>query len=154
MDSRQGPPAGAQGSSKLPPLEAVADTNVVAYMVLRTPLFVEEVEPFWSSVSRALAPAHWRAEFANVVWGACRAGLLAVADARTLLNRAATFAITSIAVPELWHGALSRSLDTGIAIYDTLFVELAVQQGCPLATFDKAVLRAFPEIAARPRDLL
>ena len=34
-----------------------------------------------------------------------------------------------------------------------LFVELAVRSRCPLVTFDKAVLRAFPEIATRPRDL-
>jgi len=40
-----------------------------------------------------------------------------------------------------------------VAAYDTLFVELAARSGCPLATFDAAVLRAFPEIARRPRDL-
>jgi predicted nucleic acid-binding protein len=40
-----------------------------------------------------------------------------------------------------------------VPVYDTLFVELAARTGCPLVTFDKAVLRAFPEIARRPRDL-
>jgi hypothetical protein len=42
---------------------------------------------------------------------------------------------------------------SGIAVYDTLFVELAARTKCPLVTFDKAVLKAFPEIALRPRDL-
>ena len=40
-----------------------------------------------------------------------------------------------------------------IAVYDTLFVELAARAACPLVTFDKAVIRAFPNIAIRPRDL-
>ena len=34
-----------------------------------------------------------------------------------------------------------------------LFVELAARTGCPLLTFDKAVIKAFPDIAIRPRAL-
>jgi hypothetical protein len=37
-----------------------------------------------------------------------------------------------------------------VAVYDTLFVELAVREEMPLATFDAAVLKAFPDIAVRP----
>jgi len=48
---------------------------------------------------------------------------------------------------------LLRSVAAGIPAYDTLFVELAARAGCPLVTFDKAVLKAFPEIAIRPRQL-
>jgi predicted nucleic acid-binding protein len=40
-----------------------------------------------------------------------------------------------------------------VSVYDTLFVELAARARCPLLTFDKAVLRAFPDVARRPRDL-
>ena len=46
-----------------------------------------------------------------------------------------------------------RSLASGISAYDTLFIELAVRAACPLVTFDKALLKAFPEIAIRPRKL-
>jgi predicted nucleic acid-binding protein len=35
-------------------------------------------------------------------------------------------------------------------VYDTLFVELAARKKLPLATFDAALLKAFPDIAARP----
>jgi predicted nucleic acid-binding protein len=41
-----------------------------------------------------------------------------------------------------------------VPVYDTLFVEFAVRSGCPLVTFDKAALRAFPDIAIRPRRLI
>ena len=61
--------------------------------------------------------------------------------------------IESIATGTLCQGALLRSIESGVAVYDTLFVELAARSGCPLATFDAAVLRAFPDIARRPRDL-
>ncbi len=54
----------------------------------------------------------------------------------------------------LRRGAPLRSLASGIAVYDTLFVELAARRSCRLATFDKGVLNAFPDIAIRPRDLL
>jgi predicted nucleic acid-binding protein len=53
----------------------------------------------------------------------------------------------------LCQGALLRAVVSGVPVYDTLFVELAARSQCPLVTFDKAVLRAFPEIAVRPREL-
>jgi hypothetical protein len=34
-----------------------------------------------------------------------------------------------------------------------LFVELAVREQLPLATFDAALLKAFPHVAARPAAL-
>jgi hypothetical protein len=50
---------------------------------------------------------------------------------------------------EPWFG---RST-SGIAAYDTLFVELADREAIPLATFDEPVIRAFPRIAMRPRKV-
>jgi len=43
---------------------------------------------------------------------------------------------------------------SGVAVYDTLFVELAALERIPLATFDRKLLVAFPAIAKRPGDLL
>jgi predicted nucleic acid-binding protein len=48
---------------------------------------------------------------------------------------------------------LARSIISGVAVYDTLFVELAGREGVAMATFDDKVLKAYPEIAKRPRDL-
>jgi len=36
------------------------------------------------------------------------------------------------------------------AVCDTLFVELAVREQLPFATFDAALLKAFPDVAVRP----
>jgi len=54
----------------------------------------------------------------------------------------------------LWRGALARALACGVAVYDTLFVELADRERISMATFDRRVLEAYPAIAKRPRDLL
>jgi hypothetical protein len=53
----------------------------------------------------------------------------------------------------LWQPALSRALESDVAVYDTLFLELAAQRDRSLATFD-TVLQAFPGVAKRPRSLL
>lgn len=56
-------------------------------------------------------------------------------------------------VSKLWHGALARASHSGVAAYDTLFVELAFREQLPLATFDRKVLDIFPEIAKRPSEI-
>lgn len=135
-------------------MRAVIDTNVVAYYLLGTQPFVEEATRFWREVESPVAPALWEAELANVVWMATRAGILNIAEGRRRLNLASRLAVRSVASRTLWQGALVRAIRSDIAVYDTLFVELAVREGIRLATFDTAVLKAFPTIAARPGTLV
>jgi predicted nucleic acid-binding protein len=134
-------------------VRAVVDTNVVAYLVLGAEPFVEEARTCLSGVSNPLAPAHWEAELTNVVWMAVRAGILASADGPVRLSLARRLGIETVAIGTLCQGALLRAVSSGIAVYDTLFVELAARTGCPLVTFDKALLKAFPRISIRPREL-
>ena len=134
-------------------MRAVVDTNVVAYYLLGTPGFATEAKDFWGRVVDPLAPALWEAEFANVVWMAARSGVVAVEDAPVKLDYAAQLGIHSIASRTLWRGALRRALESGVAAYDTLFVELADRESLPLATFDERLLTSFPLIAKRPKTL-
>jgi predicted nucleic acid-binding protein len=90
---------------------------------------------------------------ANVIWMAARAKVLTAEAASSKLALAARLGVQSINNRILWHGALARSLSSGVAVHDTLFVELAEREGIPLATFDEKVLKAYPKIAKRPRDL-
>jgi len=132
---------------------AVVDTNVIAYLLLGTPQYVDEAKAFVSSLGRAKAPGLWEAELANVVWMAARHNLITIDDAIHRLTLAAALQIETVPNRALWQGALLRAHQSGIAVYDTLFVELAAREGIPLATFDKALLKAFPKIAARPAAL-
>jgi predicted nucleic acid-binding protein len=134
-------------------MKAVIDTNVVAYFLLGTKAFVDEARSCLEAVSDPMAPAHWEAELTNVVWMAVRAGLLSPEEGPVRLGLARRLGIESVAIATLCQGALLRAVTTGVPAYDTLFVELAVRTDCPLVTFDKAVLRAFPDVARRPRDL-
>ena len=84
---------------------------------------------------------------------AVRAGVLPAEDGPERLSLARRLGIESIATAPLCQGALLRSVASGVAVYDTLFVELAARAGCPLVTFDKALLKAFPSVAIRPREL-
>ncbi len=85
---------------------------------------------------------------------AAKARVVDLPGAVRRLDLARSLGVLSVPVPSLWHGALLRAHGSGIAAYDTLFVELAEREALPLATFDDAVLRAFPAVANRPRSLL
>ncbi|MEQ1871134.1 MAG: type II toxin-antitoxin system VapC family toxin [Vicinamibacterales bacterium] len=134
-------------------MKAVVDTNVIAYLLVGTAAFADESRACFERLVTPLAPAHWEAELANVVWMAVKAGVVSAADAPVRLGLARRLGIESIATSTLSQGALLRAIESGVSVYDTLFVELAARSACPLVTFDKAVLKAFPDIACRPRDL-
>jgi predicted nucleic acid-binding protein len=84
---------------------------------------------------------------------AVRSEVLVAEDGRKRLSLAAKLGIQSVPSKTLWHGALERAVQSGVAVYDTLFVELAKRENLPLATFDAKVLAAFPDVAVRPRVL-
>jgi predicted nucleic acid-binding protein len=134
-------------------VNAIVDTNVVAYYLLGTEPFVEEVRKFWRAVEAPSAPALWEAELANVVWMAVRTGVLPAEDGHEKLALAARMGIESVASRSLWQSALTRALTSGAAVYDTLFVALAMDRNLPLATSDRNVLKKFPKIARRPGSL-
>jgi predicted nucleic acid-binding protein len=131
----------------------IVDTNVVAYYLLGTEPFVDEVRQFWRAVDETWAPVHWEAELANTIWMAVRTGALPRDEGHQKLDMASRLGIQAVPIRSLWQPALTRALDSGLAVYDTLFVELAAQRDLKLATFDAELLKKFPEIAKRPRSL-
>jgi len=135
-------------------VKAVVDTNVVAYFLLGTLPFVEEARQFWQAVGEAIAPAVWEAELANVVWMAIRKRVVPAKEGPKRLDLAGRLGIRSVRSRTLWHGALSRAVESGLAVYDTLFVELAGREHLSLATFNSGLLSAFPAIAKRPGILV
>lgn len=135
-------------------MKAVVDTNVVAYHLMGTPALAEEAMAFLTAADDLLAPAVWEAELANVVWMSVRAGVLQAEDAPAKLALAARLGIYSVASRTLWHGALVRSIESSVAVYDTLFVELADREGMPLVTFDRKLVRTFPALAKRPKEIV
>jgi predicted nucleic acid-binding protein len=134
-------------------VKAVVDTNVVAYLLLGTEQYVEEARTFMAALDEARAPALWEAELANALWMATRHKILTIEEATARLALADSLGIHAVPNRTLWQGAIMRAHQSGVAVYDTLFVELAARERLPLATFDAALLRAFRNIAARPASL-
>ena len=135
-------------------MRVVVDTNVVAYHLLGTPRFAAEAVALLGAAEEILAPALWEAEVANVIWMGVRAGVLPPQEAPAKLAFAVGLGVRSIPIRTLWHGASVRSLQSGVAVYDTLFVELADREQLTLATFDQKLIHAFPALAKRPRELM
>jgi predicted nucleic acid-binding protein len=135
------------------PLRVIVDTNVIAYYLLATEPFVEEVRGFWHRPLDLAAPALWEAEVSNVLWMAARTGVIDKRMALRRLGMAAQLGIRSVPTRRLWRGALVRAMNSTIAAYDTLFVELAVRERRPLVTFDAKLLTRFPDVALRPHAL-
>ena len=134
-------------------MNAVVDTNVVAYLVLGTARFVDEARTFMATLDEGWAPALWEAELANALWRATRHDVLTVDEASRRLTLADGLSIHTVPNRTLWRGALVRAHQANVAVYDTLFVELAVREQLPLVTFDSALLKAFPDVAVRPAAL-
>lgn len=132
------------------PLRVIVDTNVVAYYLLATEPFVDEVRVFWHRPLDPAAPTLWEAEVSNVLWMAARTGLIDKRGALRRLGMASRLGIRSVPIRRLWRGGLARAMNSNIAAYDTLFVELAVRERKPLVTFDAKLLAAFPNVAVRP----
>ena len=135
-------------------MNAVVDTNVVAYFVLGTDRFVEEARGFITALDEAWAPALWEAELANALWMATRHHILSLEEAANRLTLADGLGIHAVPNRTLWQAALVRAHQSKVAVYDTLFVELAIREQLPLATFDAALLKAFPDVAVRPAAVL
>jgi len=134
-------------------VRVVVDTNVIAYYLLGTEPFVAEATAFWAAVTEPIAPASWEAEVANVLWMSARAKIVTPSAAVAKLDHAMALGVHSMPVVSLWKGALARSIQKTVAVYDTLFVELAEREGLSMATFDTPVLKAFPAIAKRPQEI-
>lgn len=129
---------------------AVADTNVIAYLLLGTQKYAEEASAFLATGKDLCAPAHWEAELGNVLGMATRHKVLTVEEATERLALADRLGVHSVPSRTLWQGALVRAGESGVAVNDTLFVELAMREKVPLVTFDAGLIRAFPKIAVRP----
>jgi predicted nucleic acid-binding protein len=123
----------------------VVDSNVVAYCWLNGPLTdiaqaVRVKDPDWH------VPILWRSELRSILTGYLRDGSLSRAQiTRVMQSVEEAFVGKEHLVPSsevfklIEHSRLSA--------YDSEFVALAAALSAPLVTADKAVLKAFPEIA-------
>jgi predicted nucleic acid-binding protein len=116
-------------------VNAVIDTNVIAYYLLNTEPYAEVCSEFWNRIAAVFAPASWQAEILSVLWMAVRKKVITPDESMLRLQAAAKLGVQSVPVRHLWRGALQRAIQSDISPYDVLFVELAVRKKLKLATY-------------------
>ena len=127
----------------------VVDTNVIASMWV--PNDMDEWDKVLKKDDGWVAPLLWRSEFRNVLSIYLRKDILefpvvlqAAEEAEHLMN-SSEFEVNTTLV-------MSLVSNSSCSAYDCEFVALADDLTVPLVTFDKKILREFPNIAIHPKE--
>jgi predicted nucleic acid-binding protein len=132
----------------------VIDTDVIAAALLGEPGRARQAEQIVTGAYHLLAPSHWQAELANVIWKAVIWGALLEEHVEQVLTVASKLPIASVALSDLWNGAVGRAIATKHPVYDTLFVELAIREKAPLVSFDQKLRKRFSHVVIEPKALV
>jgi len=127
----------------------VVDSNVVAYTFLegvqtQLALKVRDLDPDWR------LPELWRHEYLNILATYARHGGATLATTGRLWRRASRL-LASSPKPVDMLLALELAARHNLSAYDAQFMALAVTLGVRCVTEDRALLKAFPEIAVSMR---
>jgi len=130
----------------------VVDTNVIASMWVPNDMD-EWVYKVLKKDADWVAPLLWRSEFRNVLSIYLRKEILelsvvlqATEEAEQLMD-ANEFEVNSTQV-------MSLVSDSSCSAYDCEFVVLADDLNVTLVTFDKKIVREFPDIAISPKEFV
>jgi len=89
-------------------------------------------------VDKALVPALWQLELANVLNTACTKGRLSHAQARQILDALAQLPIeVDDDTPPGQRQLFELAMRFNVSSYDAAYLELAMRHGLPLATQDE-----------------
>ena len=96
------------------------------------------------STEEALVPTLWTYEVGNVLLMAERRKRITEAQGKRFANLLQSLPIrVSDPLPNpLWGNAVVVAREYGLSVYDGTYLDLAMQQGMPLATRDKALIKA------------
>jgi predicted nucleic acid-binding protein len=112
--------------------------------------FGDETNPYSEAVLQdladtgAVAPSIWPMEMANVLLVAERRKRISKAQSRRFVEllRTLPIAVDDVSVARAWDGVLSLAREQHLSAYDAAYLELAMREGLPIATRDKALRKA------------
>jgi predicted nucleic acid-binding protein len=122
----------------------IIDTMVMAYALVGYDVFGPQSKAALRKADELVAPASVEAELVSTFWQWGReriphtTALACCADAAQLWN-------VLIPVKELWSEALTLAFESNHSPYDTLFVVAARKRRTKVLTYDKDMLKRFPE---------
>jgi len=127
----------------------VADTNLVSYLLIPGE-FTELAQVTLTRDKVWVAPPLWQSELLNVIATTVREKQITFEDGKLILSEAPIY-VRSYDHERPWE-VLRLSVESRIATYDCEFVVLARRLMVRLVTKDKALLRAFPDVAVSLED--
>ncbi len=113
-------------------------------------LFEDEATPTTEAIldrlkeEEALVPTLWTYEVGNVLLMAERRSRITEAQGRrfTQLLESLPIQISDSHLKSLWNNAIVVAREHGLNVYDGTYLDLAMREGIPLATRDKALRKA------------
>lgn len=132
----------------------ILDTMVAAYACFDVPGKSEESRAALSKAESLYVPDSFRAEFLNVAWQYGRTYKIHAADLAEIVQDGYALPTGYIDSPVLWQNALALALEAGHSPYDTLFVAAAMLRKTQVLTYDKKMLKAFPQLTISVPDYL
>lgn len=130
----------------------VADTNVVAYLVLPT-AHTTLAERLLLADQDWIAPLLWRSEMRNVLALYLRKALISFGEALRIQGRAEAFLQDREYVVDSLD-VLTLVQQSPCSAYDCEFVALARSLAVKLVTTDRKILDAFPDTAVALADFV
>lgn len=126
---------------------------VVDASVMGPLLFEDEAEVLIASLPQALAggdcivPEHWRFEVANQILVGARRGRATPDESDIMLASIAALPVDvdRDSIDQAWLETYKLAVTYKLSIYDAAYLELARRLRLPLATFDKALIKAANE---------
>jgi predicted nucleic acid-binding protein len=92
----------------------------------------------------AVAPSLWPIELANVLVTAERGKRITTAQRQAFLKNLARLDIEVLpqTTDQVFHQGIGLATAHGLTVYDATYLEIAIREQLPLATQDKALIRA------------
>ncbi len=131
----------------------VVDANIIAALVLEQE-HSDEARQVWEMDPDWCAPPLWASELRSILAKYVKAGLLPARHAGPTMAVARRVVLPERTLESGDDEVLALAAKSGCSTYDCEYIAVAQELRLPLVTLNKQVLKAFPDIAVRPKDLL
>ena len=126
----------------------VLDNSVTMRWLLESPKASDQkyAEKVLKSLSEqdAVVPNLWHLEACNVILGAEKRGEITVGESEKFINQLENLPIhvDTMSANQVFSRTINLARTYKLSSYDACYLELAVREGLPIATLDKALRKA------------
>jgi predicted nucleic acid-binding protein len=120
-------------------VKLVVDASVAAKWLLAEVLSTKALDLVQPGNELVVPDLFW-AEVGNILWKKSRAGELANTEATKRFDDLALMGLRTVSNVVVARTAVSLALATGRTVYDSLYIALAMHEGCRFVTADERLV--------------